>query len=82
MNGKTLLVDEKDLNKDNLLRAIVSAKQKYIAQDNKRLAYSLQCIEEFLPKYPVLAVLEAEHLKMPSDFIKLLRRVFDIKQFK
>ena len=54
---------------------IKSYQTKY---NNKDLANRFRHVLEFLPKYPVMAVMEAEAQNLNPQFIKLLQKTYYI----
>lgn len=51
------------------------------SRGNKDLYQGLVAVRKFLPKYPVMAVMEAEARNLLPAFIAFIRYVFDIKAF-
>lgn len=51
-------------------------------KNNKKLEKDLRAIRDFLPDYPVMAVLEAEVRGMKDDFVIMLSDSFKILPFK
>lgn len=52
------------------------------ASREPELARKFAKIVQFLPEYPVMAVLEAEFQKIDFNFIEVLYKVFEIRHFK
>lgn len=63
-----------------LLYAIkLAIKEAKKTHDNAAIS-SLTSVNSFLPKYPVMAVLEAEAQHLPSSFVDTLRDTFGIRK--
>jgi hypothetical protein len=74
--------NETEYNIDTLLLVIDQAKEKYEDLENYQMVSKLNAVLNFLPDYPVMAVLEAEYYQLPKDFIKILKDTFKVKSFK
>jgi len=68
---------------DRLIKSLQTSLESSSANPEKiRQYHDLQAILRHLPKYPAVAVLEAYERNMDPDFIKLLQKVFNVRNLK
>jgi glutaredoxin len=65
-----------------LLSAIKAAIQEARKSKNRDAVASLVAVQKFLPKYPVMAVMEAEARELHDDFIQVIMRAFGVLPFQ
>lgn len=64
-----------------IMHAIKAAIKQAKDVGDKSAASNLSAVSKFLPKYSVMAVMEAEARGLPDSFINVLRQTFGVKQF-
>lgn len=69
-------------NDADFKKALQKAIDKSLDNNDIAFADKLEKILAFLPKYPVMAMLEAESAGMSQDFIKELRKTYSIRGLK
>jgi hypothetical protein len=75
-------VTEEVYDEATLLLVIDQAKEKYIDQEDFVMVDKLNAILEFLPSYPLMALLEAQAQQLPNDFCEVLINTYKLKLFK
>jgi hypothetical protein len=69
-------------SQDYLLDAIKRAMEETQRKGNYDTHYRLSQIYQFLPEYPVMAVLEAEYLQVDKELVSMIAKGFDVKPFR
>lgn len=69
------------VTEERLVVAIKRAIEDSVKANRKEFAKKLEKVLYFLPESPVMAVLEAEALDLPENFVIMIRDSFDIRPF-
>jgi len=80
--GAVLTICPDCVDAKKLLHAIKVGIQESKRRGDKPALKNLLAVKSFLPKYPVMACMEAEARKMPKTFINLLHKSFGVRQLK
>lgn len=79
--GKKLVPCQYCMTEDKLMsalkRAVVDAKK----EGKKEFAGKLQIVIDYLPEYPVMAIMEAEYLELNNSLILMIRDAFQVLPF-
>jgi hypothetical protein len=64
---------------EKFMRSLNKAIKESKLRKQEHLHEGMVAVKEFLPEYPVMALLEAEARELNAMFIKYLKEAFDVK---
>lgn len=81
-DGKKIMMCPYCVTEEEIIKILKSKRDDLVNRGDKISGYNYQAIINLLPKFSVLAVMEAEFRKLPKTLVDLVRKVYDVKPFR